>query len=130
MTDKYVITPDGKKIVAGLLHAPLAYYIDLIFAFSVILSPFAILGHYTENVFFVGILMLIIVGYAYFSHYIGISLGWWAIGLNCYNFDALDEYQGKGYLYVCDQLPDKEHTKRAIITASIFSVVFLTIYFI
>lgn len=123
MTLDVVNTPDGPMRVAGALRPAGALITDLLMV-AWLVAPFTYLAGISDGPV-VLILMCGIVGYCLLAFRGELpSLGRWALGLRRYNYAEVDEYAGKGMLYVYEDLPPREYTIRTIVTVLVLGALF------
>ena len=123
MPPRVVNTPDGPMRIAGSLRPPAALITDLLMCFLVVV-PFAHLVGATE-----GPAVLIwgcaVVAYCLLS-FRGVlpSLGRWALGLRQYPYEEVEEYGGKGTLYVYEDLRNRDYTLRTVATVLLLAALY------
>ena len=113
MTLDIVNTPDGPMRVAGALRPTGALSTDLLMV-VLLVGPFAFLVGVSDGPI---ALMWVsaIAGYCLLAFRGTIpSLGRWAVGLRRYTYAEVQEYAGKGILYVYEDLPSRIYTIRAV----------------
>ncbi len=123
MTRDLVNTPDGTMRVAGVLRPACALLTDLLMCLFLTV-PFVhfagIKDGPTAVIWIFGIL-----GYSLLAFRGGVpSLGRWALGLRRYPYDLVEEYAGKGILYVHEDLPSRVYTRRTIAIVLLLGVLF------
>lgn len=123
MTLDLVNTPDGTMRIAGVLRPPAALLTDL-FIWLLIVVPAVRLTGLTDALVAVisscAILVYCLVAFRGGAP----SLGRWALGLRRYPYELVEEFAGKGTLYVYEDLPDGVYTRRSIAVVLILGVLF------
>ncbi len=123
MTLKVVTTPDGMMRVAGVLRPPGALLTDLVMLVLLVV-PFANLAGVSDGATAL-IWLCGIVGYCLLAFRGTVpSLGRWALGLRRYAYDEVEEYAGKGMLYVYEDLPPRDYTLRTVVTVLVLGAFF------
>lgn len=125
-------TPLGKTRKANFFSPLVVYLID-VFVFGMVLAfPAQLLivrdGSFEDQSLPVAIAILVAIAIpyllAYFAHKEKIpSIGYWALGIRRFSFDQLDDYAGKGFLYVKDQIKPRIVIRRLFIVAATIGVI-------
>ena len=123
MTLDVVNTSDGAMRVAGLFGPSVAISTDLLMCL-LLFGPFV---HHTGVTDAPTALIWLcgIAGYSLLA-FRGVipSLGRWTLGLRGYSYNQVEEYEGKGVLYVYEDLSSRTYTFRAIATVLVLGALF------
>src|SRR5688500_8191467 len=123
-----VTTPDGKMAVAGLLRPFVAALVDLYVAVLVLSIIIGVVG-LRDPIF--ALLGACAFAYAFLGHRTLVpSLGVWALGLRRYPCKVIEEYSGKGTLFVFERLPSAVYTRRTIVCVLVFALLYGIAYFV
>src|SRR5262245_48543527 len=126
MATSEVTTPRGRMPVAGHMRPIVALLVDLFFATLVLSVIGLVLGGDGAISGGWGVFAFV---YAFLGYRTLVpSLGAWVFGLRRYSYQVIEEYSGKGSLFVFERLPAKEYTRRTIICVVAFVLLCLVAY--
>ena len=118
-----VNTSDGAMRVAGLLRPSVALFTDLLMCL-LLLGPFVHLTGVTDA----PTALIWLCGIAAYSllAFRGVipSLGRWTLGLRGYPYNQVEEHEGKGILYVYEDLSSRAYVFRTIATVLVLGALF------
>lgn len=116
---KAVKTPDGPMYVSGFLRQWASVLSDLFLAFFVAITLRGLISSTGMQIIALDpILLLCVFAYPLLGR-LGLapSSGKWAFGLRTYPLASVENYDGKGHLWVYEPLPRKTYAIRSLIAA-------------